>query len=85
MIRAAAAVNRHWLALKEIAGLATPFPKKMRAEVEKELNEKHRAATAELQKNYEDKLRRQEEELMKKVKIQLREKLLALSTRGKPH
>ena len=73
---------RQWSSLRELAGLRSPFPQKVREELENELTQKYEKEIAELKTSYEAKLQEQEKVLMEEVRIKLREKLLALSRQG---
>jgi len=71
-----------WDRLRELAGLRSPFPLKMREEAEQELTAKYEQSIAELKASYEAKFQKQEQELMERTRIRLRDKLLALSRQG---
>lgn len=72
-----------WNTLREIAGLITPFPQKLRDQVEKEMEEKHSKEIEGLKSDYETKLKEQERHQMEAVKKKLKDKLMALYAHNK--
>ncbi|MCB0553935.1 MAG: 4Fe-4S binding protein, partial [Phaeodactylibacter sp.] len=79
VVAATDAARHQWRMLREMAGTLTPFPGKLRKQVEQELTEKYERELAQLRSDYEEKLQNQEQELMQQVRIKLRDKLVALS------
>lgn len=73
---------RHWNSLREMAGLRSPFPLKMREALEQEWGKKHEKELEELKASYEARFQEQEKALMEQVKAKLRDKLMELSRRG---
>lgn len=68
-----------WRMLREMAGALTPFPEKLRKQVEQEWAEKYQQELEQARSEYELKLQRREQELMQDVRAKLRDKLLSLS------
>jgi pyruvate/2-oxoacid:ferredoxin oxidoreductase alpha subunit/ferredoxin len=82
VITATQDARRQWNSLREIAGALTPFPEKLRKQVEAELTIKYEQSMTELRAEYEEKLQTKEREMMEQVRGRLRDKLLALSRQG---
>lgn len=79
IVHAAETVRIGWNTLKEIAGLLTPYPMKLRESIEQELGRKHEEAIRRIQTEYEDKFREQEKAQLAAVRQKLVDKLTALS------
>jgi pyruvate/2-oxoacid:ferredoxin oxidoreductase alpha subunit/ferredoxin len=76
-------ILRQWNSLREIAGALTPYPEKLQQQIEQSLREEYEQSLADLKASYEEKLKTQEQNMMEEVRRKLRDKLLALSKRGK--
>lgn len=74
-----AVVYDAWLQLREMAGLLSAHPVKLRAHWDAEWSEKHNSALDTLRSEYETKLKQQESNHLESTRIKLRDKLLALS------
>jgi pyruvate-ferredoxin/flavodoxin oxidoreductase len=72
-----------WTTLKEMAGMLSPHPMKLKETLEEEWSRKHEAAVAQLKADYEAKLREQQQTQLEIIKTKLRDRLMALSGYGK--
>lgn len=82
IVRATEAAHLSWRTLREIAGMLTPYPQKLKERLDEEWTSKHESELAQLKKDFEEKLRQQENMQMESVKNKLRDKLMALSGYG---
>lgn len=82
IIRTAESVILAWNTIKEIAGLLTPYPLKLKATIEDEVTKRHEMALEKLRNDYEEKLREQQRTQLDAVRKKLTDKLLALSGHG---
>lgn len=85
VVRSTQNALRQWNSLREIAGALTPYPEKLHQQVEQSLRNEYEQSMAELKASYEEKLKTQEQNMMEEVRRKLRDKLLALSKKEKPH
>ncbi|MFQ5335723.1 MAG: hypothetical protein ACE5DN_06580, partial [Flavobacteriales bacterium] len=72
-----------WEILRDLAGMLAEFPEKVKATIEKELNEQHDRVVKEIEKSFEEKLAQKEREQLEAMRVRIKEKLLALSGREK--
>ena len=79
IIRASDAAHVSWRTLREIAGMLTPYPEKLKERLDEEWEAKQAAILKQLKSEYEEKLRAQESSQMESVKAKLRNKLMELS------
>ncbi|MBL7959105.1 4Fe-4S binding protein, partial [bacterium] len=79
IISAVEAANESWAALREMAGMLTPYPEKLKERIEEEWSVKHTAALEQLKADYEEKFRQLENVQLEKIKQKLSDKLMALS------
>lgn len=77
--KAAEAAHAAWNTLREIAGMLTPYPQKLKERIDEEWSLKHAAEMEQLKSDYEEKLRQQESKQLEQVKQKLSDKLMALS------
>lgn len=79
LVKSAEAARLVWNTLRDLAGMLTPHPLKLKEALEEELTKKHNAAIDQIKVDYEEKLRQQEKTQLEAVKQKLRDKFLALS------
>jgi NAD-dependent dihydropyrimidine dehydrogenase PreA subunit len=72
-----------WQRLQEIGGLLSPFPLKLKAQVEQELKEKYEREAAALRAELTEARNHFEEAHLRQIKAKLKDKLLSLSQKGK--
>ncbi len=82
IMRAAEAAHLSWRTLREIAGMLTPYPQKLKERLDEEWTAKQNTALEQIKAEYEEKLRSQENAQMESVKAKLRDKLMELSGYG---
>ncbi|RLD22622.1 MAG: hypothetical protein DRI71_07270, partial [Bacteroidetes bacterium] len=78
-----AAVLSNWQTWQELAGLLTQFPTKLKQEVTKELSTKYEADVAALKEDYEKQLKEKEAAFTEKIRLQIKNKLVELSSLAK--
>ncbi len=72
-----------WQNWREMAGMITEFPKKLKTQVTKELSSEYEEKVLKLKAEFEDKLKGQEHNQNEIMRARLREKLSALSSKSK--
>jgi hypothetical protein len=79
IVKAAEAAHLSWNTLRELAGMMSPYPEKLKERIDEEWAARHAAAMEQAKADYDEKLQRSESEQLEKIKQKLSEKLLALS------
>lgn len=79
IIEACQTVRRQWRLLREMAGLLSPHPVRLKASIEEEWTKKQAAALEKVRDEYERKLREQEQTQVNVMKEKIREKLMQLA------
>jgi len=82
VVQTAETVQTIWHSLREWAGMLTPYPEKLRKEVEKELSEKYKADLQAARAEFEQRLKEQEQAQLEQIRRKLRDKLVALARQG---
>ncbi|KAB2879001.1 hypothetical protein F9K33_11060 [bacterium] len=82
IVRAVEAADISWSTLREMAGMLTPYPQKLKDRMDEEWSVKHTAALEQLKADYEEKLQQLENVQLEKIKQKLSDKLMALSGYG---
>jgi hypothetical protein len=68
-----------WNILREVSGILTEVPEKLRKQTEAEIAMKFEEEKAQLTRDYENQLKAAEQQFLEKTRVKLREKLVALS------
>jgi pyruvate-ferredoxin/flavodoxin oxidoreductase len=79
LVKAAEAASASWSALREMAGMLSPYPQKVKERIDEAWATKHAAALEQAKLAYDEKLRQLENDQLEKIKQKLTDKLLALS------
>ena len=82
--KAAEAANTSWNTLREMAGMVTPYPEKLKERIDEEWAAKQASALEQAKAEYEEKLKQQENTQLEQIKKKLSDKLMALSGYGNP-
>ena len=72
-------VMHAWSVIKDLAGMTSAFPEKIRAKIEAEIKDAHQKEIEEMESEFNKKLNNLESEHLEQMRIKIKEKLLALS------